>query len=56
MMNYRLSIFGGSIFGILPNLPMENIIATICMATLGTLTSFFVTVVVRWIALMRRER
>lgn len=55
MTHYRLSIFGGSIFGILPNLPIENVIATICMAILGTLTSILVTVVVRKIAVIKEK-
>lgn len=55
MTHYRLSIFGGSIFGILPNLPIENVIATICMAVLGTLTSIFVTVVAGRIASFKRK-
>lgn len=55
MTTYRMNIFGGSVFGILPNLPVENIITTVCMAVLGTLTSIFVTVVAGRIALLKRK-
>ena len=49
MDNYKLSIYGGTVFGLLPNLPVENILVTIYMAILGTLTSFLVTVLLKWI-------
>ncbi|WP_165593565.1 hypothetical protein [Aequorivita soesokkakensis] len=48
MDNYKLSIYGGTIFGLVPNLPVENIIITIYMAVLGTLTSFLVTLLLKW--------
>ncbi|WP_310993607.1 hypothetical protein [Aequorivita marina] len=50
MNSYKISIFGGMVCGILPNLPVENIIVTICMATFGTVTSFLVTVVLKWLS------
>jgi hypothetical protein len=48
MDNYKLSIYGGTIFGLVPNLPVENVVVTIYMATLGTLTSFLVTLLLKW--------
>ena len=48
MDNYRISIFGGSVCGILPNLPVENIVVTICMAIIGTISSFVVSVLLKW--------
>jgi hypothetical protein len=49
MDNYKLSIYGGTVFGLVPNLPVENILVTIYMAILGTLTSFLVTVLLKWV-------
>jgi|GEM_PF-1772827 hypothetical protein len=49
MDNYKLSIYGGTVFGLVPNLPVENIVVTIYMAILGTLTSFLVTVLLKWV-------
>jgi hypothetical protein len=49
MDNYKLSIYGGSVFGLLPNLPVENIVVTIFMAIVGTLTSFLVTLLLKWV-------
>ena len=49
MDNYKLSIYGGSVFGLLPNLPVENILVTIIMAIVGTLTSFLVTLLLKWV-------
>ncbi|SDX30430.1 hypothetical protein [Aequorivita viscosa] len=49
MDNYRISIFGGIVFGVLPNLPVKDIVVTMCMATFGTITSFIVTLLLRWI-------
>jgi len=49
MDNYKLSIYGGSVFGLLPNLPVENIVVTIIMAIVGTLTSFLVTLLLKWV-------
>ncbi|WGF92201.1 hypothetical protein [Aequorivita marisscotiae] len=50
MDNYRISIVGGMVFGILPNLPMENIMVTMFMATFGTIISFVVSVLLKWIS------
>ena len=49
MDTYRVGIIGGIVFGILPNLPIEDIIVTICMAIIGTLSSFLVTVFLKWV-------
>ena len=49
MDNYKLSIYGDTVFGLVPNLPVENIVVTIYMAILGTLTSFMVTLLLKWV-------
>ena len=49
MDNYKLSIYGGTVFGLVPNLPIENVVLTIYMAILGTLTSFLVTLLLKWV-------
>ncbi len=49
MGNYKISIFGGTVFGILPNLPIEDIMVTVCMAIIGTISSYVITLVLRWI-------
>lgn len=56
MDNYRISIFGGIVCGILPNLPMDDIVTTICMATFGTVTSFAVTVLLTWVSKRLEKR
>ncbi|MDC8000121.1 hypothetical protein POV26_03665 [Aequorivita todarodis] len=56
MDNYRISIFGGMVFGLLPNLPIEDIVVTLCMATFGTVTSFVVTVLLKWISKRLEKR
>jgi hypothetical protein len=48
MENYRVGLLGGIVCSILPNLPIEDIIVTLCMATFGTITSFLVTLSLRW--------
>lgn len=48
MDNCKMSIYSGTIFGLVPNLPVENILTTVYMAVLGTLTSFLVTVLLKW--------
>jgi hypothetical protein len=53
MDNYKLSIYGGTVFALVPNLPVENIIVTIYMAVLGTLTSFLVTLLLKWVGEFR---
>lgn len=50
MDNYQFSIVGGIIFGMLPNLPIEDIVVTIFMAAFGTLSSFAVSLLLRWIS------
>ncbi|WGF92194.1 hypothetical protein [Aequorivita marisscotiae] len=50
MDNYKISIFGGTVFGILPNLPIEDIMVTVCMAIIGTISSYVVTVLLKWIS------
>ncbi|MBK5215108.1 MAG: hypothetical protein JJE55_15790 [Flavobacteriaceae bacterium] len=56
MDNYRISIFGGMVFGLLPNLPIENVVVTLCMATFGTITSFVVTVLLKWVSKQLEKR
>lgn len=49
MDSYLIGFYGGTAFGILPNLSVENIVATFIMVALSALASFLVTVVLRWI-------
>lgn len=49
MDNYQISIMGGTAFGILPNLPIEDIVVTVCMATFGTISSLIVTLLLKYI-------
>ncbi len=49
MYNYKLSIYGGRVFGLVPNLPVENVVLTIYMAILGTLTSYLITLLLKWV-------
>ncbi len=39
----------------LPNLPVENLLATMLMAVVGTLTSFLVTVLLKYLGGFERE-
>ncbi|MCG2419767.1 hypothetical protein K8089_12100 [Aequorivita sp. F47161] len=50
MDNYKISIFGGTVFGIIPNLPIDDVVLTICMAIIGTISSYIVTVLLKWIS------
>jgi len=45
---HRVSFWGGTAFGVLPNLPVEDVIITIIMAVIGAVASFSVSVVLKY--------
>lgn len=56
MDRYRISFFGGTASGILPNLPVEDIVVTVLMAVMGAIASFVVTELLRGISKWFKSR
>ncbi|MEX0995818.1 MAG: hypothetical protein WDZ45_02070 [Flavobacteriaceae bacterium] len=47
---HRASFWGGAFFGVLPNLPVEDILVTVVMAFIGAVASFIASVLLRFIS------
>ncbi len=50
MDRYRISFFGGTASGLLPNLPVEDLVVTLVMAAMGAIASYVVTELLRQIS------
>ena len=44
----KASFIGGTAFGVLPHLPIEDIVITIIMAFVGAAVSFIVSVILKY--------
>lgn len=47
---HKVSFIGGTAFGLLPNLPVEDVFTTVIMAFIGAVASFIASVVLRFIS------
>lgn len=47
---HKESFFGGTVLGVLSNLPVEDVFVTIIMAVIGAVASFIVSVVLKYIS------
>jgi len=47
--NHRFSFWGGTVFGLLPNLPVTDLLETAIMASVGALISFAVSMLLKWL-------
>lgn len=45
----RISFLGGTVSGLLPNLPAEDVIVTVLMAIIGAVVSFIVSLVLKYL-------
>ncbi|TVZ60370.1 hypothetical protein NA63_2923 [Flavobacteriaceae bacterium MAR_2010_105] len=43
----KISMAGGTLFGIIPNIPPDDLIVTIIMASIGALVSFISSVLLK---------
>lgn len=48
--NEKACIIGGTVFGIIPNIPPDDLIVTIVMAFVGALVSFMASVLFKTLA------
>jgi len=49
-------VLGGTLFGVLPNLPVEDVLLTMLMAGIGAVTSYLVTLMMKSIFSRYRKR
>jgi len=49
-------VLGGTFFGVLPNLPVEDVMLTVVMAAIGAVTSYLVTLVLKFLFSHYRKR
>ena len=55
--NTKSAIIGGTVFGILPNIPPNDLIITIIMAFTGALVSFIASLLFKYLAkLFKKEK
>lgn len=47
---HKASFWGGTVFGVLPNLPVEDVLVTVVMAFIGAVASFIASVLLRIIS------
>lgn len=56
-LNEKVSMVGGTIFGILPNIPPDDLIVTIIMAFTGAFISFIASMLFKYLAkLFKKEK
>ncbi len=48
--NEKISIVGGTVFGILPNIPPHDLMVTIIMAFTGALVSYIASMLFKYLA------
>ena len=51
----KISIVGGTIFSIIPNIPPDDLIVTIVMAFVGALVSFMASMLFRYLSKLLKK-
>lgn len=56
-LNDKISMIGGTVFGILPNIPPHDLFVTVIMAFTGALVSFIASMLFKYLAkLFKKEK
>jgi ABC-type phosphate/phosphonate transport system permease subunit len=57
-LNYseKISILGGTVFSLIPNIPTDDLILTIIMAFTGTLVSFIASLLFKYMAKIFKKK
>jgi len=55
-LNDKICMVGGTVFGILPNIPPDDLIVTIIMAFVGALVSFIASMLFKYLAKLFKNK
>ena len=54
--NEKISMVGGTVFGILPNIPPDDLFVTVIMAFSGALVSFIASMLFKYLAKLLKKK